>query len=224
MELKKIAHMSSDFKTKFGIPRQAGLAPELISRIEFEPEFRNPDCLRGLEHFSHIWVIWEFSENTKENWAATVRPPRFGGNERIGVFASRSPFRPNNLGLSCLEIESIDYESVGGPYIYVKGADLMDGTPIFDIKPYIPYSDSLPNAKQGYANRPDPKLEVEFVSMGSFPKEKLEALKKVLSLDPRPAYQDDPNRIYGFVFANYEIKFQVNGNKLIVKEIAKNED
>jgi len=222
MEIKPIAFMKSDFKTKFGIPRQAGLTPELISRIEFESEYRNPDAIRGLENFSHIWIIWEFSENSKENWAATVRPPRFGGNERIGVLATRSPYRPNNLGLSCVEIESIDLEAAGGPFINVKGADLMDGTPIFDIKPYIPYSDCLPNATKAFASRPDPKLEVIFPDKIDFPTDKLETLKKILSLDPRPAYQNDPDRIYGFVFADYEIKFKVDNNKVIVKEIAKN--
>ncbi len=220
MEIKAVAHIENDFTGSFGIPRQAGLVPEIISRIVFNDGFRNPDYIRGLEMFSHIWLIWDFSENHEAKRAATVRPPRLGGNRRVGVFASRSPYRPNPLALSCVKIESIDFESCA---ITVSGADMMNGSPIFDIKPYLPYSDILPEAKSGYAPMPEARLKViiEKKQAGLFPAEKLGALVKILELDPRPAYRQDQKRQYGLEFAGFEIKFFVDGNILTVKEISK---
>ena len=218
-EIKIIAHIRSDFPTKFGLPRQSGLVSELRAEIVFEPEYRNPDALRGLEGFSHLWIIWEFSEAKRENWSPTVRPPRLGGNTRMGVFATRSPFRPNPIGLSCVEILGIRQDKELGPVIEVGGADLMDGTPIYDIKPYIPYADAHPEAKEGFtAQNRGYCLEVEISEkmQKQLPPDKLEGLYGILAQDPRPSYQDDPERIYGFEYAGYEVKFRVSGNKLCV--------
>ena len=222
MDIQPIATIHTEFPEKFGIPRQSGLAANLQARIVFEPMFRNPDALRGLEEFSHIWLIWEFSANRRaaEQWQPTVRPPRLGGNEHMGVFATRSPFRPNPLGLSCVEIDHIELDSDEGPVIYVKGADLMDGTPIYDIKPYIKYADSRPHAVCGYVDRlPERSLKVIMApEISSAVKEKtiLPALVEVLSLDPRPSYHDDPDRVYGLSFAGYNVRFKVDDGVLTV--------
>lgn len=217
ISFKIIAKIKSDFDTKFGVPRQSGLVPGLKSRIRFEPEFRNTDALRGLEGFSHLWIVWIFSENIRESWSPTVRPPRLGGNKRLGVFATRSSFRPNPLALSCVKIEEIRLDGDEGPEIVVSGADLMDGTPIVDIKPYIPYTDSHPDATGGFTdsvfkNRLHVNAPAEILNKIEF--EKRDALIAVLEQDPRPAYQDDPERIYGFSFASKEIKFKVNHDTL----------
>ncbi len=220
-ELEPIAHIESDFGTKFGIPRQSLLVEELKSRIIFEPAFRSPDALRGLDSFSHIWLIWQFSENIRQSWSPTVRPPRLGGNVRMGVFATRSPFRPNNLGLSCVKLDGITEDHNLGPVLTVSGADLMNGTPIFDIKPYLPYSDSIPDAKDSYAPRPGLDLPVSFEN-GTREKispDKLEALQKVLSCDPRPRYQQDPDRVYGMLFAGKDIRFRVENGVLRVVDV-----
>ena len=222
MNIQPIATIHTEFREKFGIPRQSGLAANLQARIVFEPMFRNPDALRGLEEFSHVWLIWEFSANRRaaEQWQPTVRPPRLGGNEHMGVFATRSPFRPNPLGLSCVEIDHIEHDSDEGPVIYVKGADLMDGTPIYDIKPYIKYADSRPHAVCGYVDRlPERSLKVIMApEISSAVKEKtiLPALVEVLSLDPRPSYHDDPDRVYGLSFAGYNVRFKVDDGVLTV--------
>ncbi len=217
ISFKIIAKIKSDFDTKFGVPRQSGLVPGLKSRIRFEPEFRNADALRGLEGFSHLWIVWIFSENIRETWSPTVRPPRLGGNKRLGVFATRSSFRPNPLALSCVKIEEIRLDGDEGPEIVVSGADLMDGTPIVDIKPYIPYTDARPEAIGGFTdsvfkNRLHVNAPAEILNKIEF--EKRDALIAVLEQDPRPAYQDDPERIYGFSFAGREIKFKVNHDTL----------
>ncbi|MBE6924830.1 MAG: tRNA (N6-threonylcarbamoyladenosine(37)-N6)-methyltransferase TrmO [Ruminococcaceae bacterium] len=219
--IRPIAHMRSDFPTKFGIPRQSGLVEQLRSTIVFEEEFRNPDTLRGLEGFSHLWLIWQFSEAVREDWSPTVRPPRLGGNTRMGVFATRSPFRPNNLGLSCVKLLGIEQTKVG-TVIHVAGGDLMDGTPIFDIKPYIPYSDSYPEAKGGFTDTAgDFLLRVDFPEslLMLLPEEKREAAKAVLSHDPRPSYQRKPGRIYGLSFAGFDIRFTVEEDTLIVQTV-----
>ena len=220
--MKTIAKIRTDFPTKFGIPRQSGLVDELKGTIIFEPTYRNPDALRGLEGFSHIWLIWKFSTSGTEDWSPTVRPPKLGGNTRVGVFASRSPFRPNSLGLSCVKLEGIEETENHGSVLHVSGADLMDGTEIVDVKPYIPYADCHPDATGGFSKDADaPGLTVEYdeAILTPLPEEKREALLRVLELDPRPAYQDDENRIYGFGFAGFEVKFTVKGNVLSVKEI-----
>ena len=222
MIINPIAYIRTEFPEKFGIPRQSGLAANLQARIVFEPMFRNPDALRGLEEFSHIWLIWEFSANRRaaEQWQPTVRPPRLGGNEHMGVFATRSPFRPNPLGLSCVEIDHIEHDSDEGPVIYVKGADLMDGTPIYDIKPYIKYADSRPHALCGYVDRlSERSLKVIIpseISSAVKGKTVLPALVEVLSLDPRPSYHDDPDRVYGLSFAGYNVRFKVDDGVLTV--------
>lgn len=215
--IKAIARIRSDFPTKFGIPRQAGIVEELEARIVFEPEYRNPDALRGLEGFSHIWLIWQFSEAVREDWSPTVRPPRLGGNTRMGVFATRSPFRPNALGLSCVRLLGIE-DTEEGKTLRVAGADLMDGTPIFDIKPYIPYADCKPEAESGFAPDPGVQLTVEFLPEAErhIPPEKREALRGVLANDPRPRYKQDGERVYALEFAGREVKFQVKNNVLRV--------
>ena len=221
---KVIARIKSDFHDKFGIPRQSGLLKNLKSTIVFEPEFRNADALRGLDGFSHLWLMWIFSENVRDTWKPTVRPPRLGGNTRLGVFATRSSFRPNPLAMSCVKIESIDLTGEGAPTITVSGADLMDGTPIVDIKPYLPYADSVPEATGGFAEAVRfKKLDVEFAEdlpQNGFPQEKTAALVELLSEDPRPAYQKDADRIYGIRFAGFEIKFKVTGDRLTVVSIS----
>ena len=222
--VKPIANMHSDFATKFGIPRQSGLVEELRSTIVFEPEFRNEDALRGIEDYSHLWLIWQFSEAVREGWSPTVRPPRLGGNTRMGVFATRSPFRPNNLGLSCVKLLGVEHTCEHGTVLYVGGADLMDGTPIFDIKPYIPYSDCKTDAAGGFTSTADDfLLEVVFPDelMQKLPENKRDAAVGVLSHDPRPSYQRKPGRIYGLSFAGYDIRFTVEQDTLTVVEVNK---
>lgn len=217
-----IAHMESDFLTKFGIPRQSGLVEELDSTIVFEPEYRNPDALRGLEGFSYIWIIWQFSKNLRKDWSPTVRPPRLGGNTRMGVFATRSSFRPNGLALSCVRLLGIVETEDRGTVLRVAGADLMNGTPIFDIKPYIPYSDAHPEALGGFTDSANAfLLEVKCQNslLEVVPEEKRSALLGVLSHDPRPSYQHDPDRVYGMDFAGHNIRFSVSGNTLTVLSI-----
>ena len=220
--MRPIAHICSDFPTKFGIPRQSGLVTSLHSVIVFEPEYRISDALRGLDEFSHIWLIWEFSESVRETWSPTVRPPRLGGNIRKGVFATRSPFRPNPIGLSCVRLESIEWDTPQGAVLHVTGADLMNGTPIYDIKPYIPYADCHPDAKGSFADAHKDDILCVHISddlKNRIPSEHLEALIDILAHDPRPAYHKDPERIYGFPFAGMEVKFRVIGNDLEVCEI-----
>lgn len=222
IQIAPIAKMHSDFSSKFGIPRQSGLVAELRSTIVFEPEYRNPDSLRGIEDFSHLWLIWQFSENVRRDWSPTVRPPRLGGNTRLGVFATRSPFRPNNLGLSCVELIAVEHTENNGTVLHVAGADLMDGTPIFDIKPYIPYSDCKPGATGGFTDTAARQtLSVNFPAemLEKFPEDKREAAIGVLCQDPRPSYQHDPSRTYGLPFAGFDIKFQVNDDTLTVIDI-----
>lgn len=224
VNIQVIARMHSDFPTKFGIPRQSGLVEELESTIVFEPEFRKPDALRGIEGFSHLWIIWQFSQAVREEWSPTVRPPRLGGNTRIGVFATRSPFRPNNLGLSCVKLLGIEETEKDGTVLHVAGADLMDGTPIFDIKPYIPYSDSFPEAIGGFTDTAaDFILAVDFPAtlLEILPENKRQAAIGVLSHDPRPSYQRKPDRIYGLTFAGFDIRFTVKDNTLSVHEVRK---
>ncbi len=224
MNIEPIAKIYTDFKTKFGIPRQSRRVKELYAKIVFEKEFRNDECIRGIEQFSHLWLIWEFSENTDKKWSNTVRPPRLGGNKRVGVFATRSPFRPNSLGLSCVELIRVEDTANDGKVLIVSGADIMNGTPIYDIKPYIPYSDCVKDAKGGFSSEMnDYKLEVVFPSEleSLVAKDKISALKSVLSDDPRPSYQNDYERVYGFFFADYEIKFKVNANTLTVVDVIK---
>lgn len=219
-----IARMRSDFSTKFGIPRQSGLVSELRSAIVFEPEYRNPDALRGLEGFSHLWIVWQFSEAVREDWSPTVRPPRLGGNTRMGVFATRSPFRPNAIGLSCVELVSVEQDPKLGPVITVAGADLMDGTPILDIKPYIPYSDCKPQAVGGFTDTAgDFLLTVDFPTplLEKLPVGKREAAVAVLSHDPRPSYQRKRGRVYGLSFAGFDIRFQVEETRLTVCDVVK---
>lgn len=224
MNIEPIAKIYTDFKTKFGIPRQSRRVKELYAKIVFEKEFRNDECIRGIEQFSHLWLIWEFSKNTDKKWSNTVRPPRLGGNKRVGVFATRSPFRPNSLGLSCVELIRVEDTANDGKVLIVSGADIMNGTPIYDIKPYIPYSDCVKDAKGGFSSEmSDYKLEVVFPSEleSLVAKDKINALKSVLSDDPRPSYQNDDERVYGFFFADYEIKFKVSANTLTVVDVIK---
>ncbi len=222
--MEVIAKIHSDFKEKFGIPRQSGIVEELKARIVFEPKYRNPHAVMGLEEFSHIWILWQFSQAVRKEWSPTVLPPRLGGNTHVGVFATRSPFRPNPIGLSCVRLEQVEMDPKLGPVLLVAGADLMDGTPIFDIKPYVPQADSHPQALGGFsANVADYRLQVEIPEnwLRQIPEEKQEALKKVLAEDPRPAYQKEAGRVYGFSFAGQEIRFQVNGNVLTVCGVEK---
>ena len=219
--MKYIAHIRSDFPNKFGIPRQSGLVASLVSRIVFEPEYRKPDALRGIEGFSHLWLIWEFSESVGKDWSPTVRPPRLGGNTRLGVFATRSPFRPNPVGLSCVNLLSVE-QGKDGPVLVVAGADLMDGTPIYDIKPYVPYADCHPEALGGFTtNADDFLLEVDFPEdlLKKLPPDRRTAVVDVLSHDPRPSYQNDPERIYGMRFGTNDIRFRVDGKHLTVVEV-----
>lgn len=221
--LKTIAHIRSAFPSKFGIPRQSGLVDALKSRIVFEPEYRSADALRGLEGYSHIWLLWEFSEARRDTWSPTVRPPRLGGNQRMGVFATRSPFRPSPIGLSVVRLERIELHTPDGPVLHVRGADLMDGTPIYDIKPYLPHIDSHPEAAAGFsAQAAEHALEVVFPEhwLMKVAREDREALKAVLAQDPRPSYQNDPERIYGFVFAGLEVKFTVQEDVLTVCSVS----
>ena len=220
--MKIIARIRTDFPTKFGIPRQSGLVEELRGQIVFEPEYRSPDALRGLEGFSHIWLLWQFSQSVRESWSPTVRPPRLGGNERLGVFATRSPFRPNPIGLSCVRLDRVELQTKEGPTLVVSGADLMDGTPIFDIKPYLPYVDSRPEAQGGFASaKPEGGLTVDIppALLERLPQDLRAPLRGVLSCDPRPSYQNDPQRVYGLDFGGYNIKFTVDGQQLTVRAI-----
>ena len=224
VNIQPIAHMRSDFATKFGIPRQSGLVEELKSTIVFEPGFRDPEALRGIEGFSHLWIIWQFSEAVRQGWSPTVRPPRLGGNARMGVFATRSPFRPNNLGLSCVKLLGVEQTKDHGTVLHVGGADLMDGTPIFDIKPYIPYSDAHPDAAGGFTDTAgDLLVEVDFPPelLKKLPEEKREAAIGVLSHDPRPTYKKDSDRVYGLTFGGYDIRFTVKEKLLTVLDVVK---
>ncbi len=225
--IRPIARMKSDFSSKFGIPRQSGLVEELRSTIVFEPEFRNPDALRGIDGFSHLWIIWQFSEAVRTEWSPTVRPPRLGGNTRMGVFATRSPFRPNNLGLSCVKLLGVEETAEFGTVIHVGGADLMDGTPIFDIKPYVPYADCQPDAIGGFTDTAgDFLLEVDFPAdlLAQLPPEKQQAAVAVLSHDPRPSYQRKPGRVYGLTFAGFDIRFIVEEETLTVVAVERIEN
>ena len=220
--LHPIAHIQSDFADKFGIPRQSGLVDALRARIVFEPEYRDPSAFRGLEQFSHIWLVWQFTRAVRDKWSPTVRPPRLGGNTRVGVFATRSPFRPNPIGLSCVRLEAVSHDPQLGPVLLVRGGDLLDGTPIYDIKPYIPYVDSHPDAAQGYTAQTQtyhltvecpPELQTRLAP------EQWEGLLGVLENDPRPSYQNDPDRVYGMKFAGYEVHFTVADGVLTVCRI-----
>ncbi len=223
--MKPIAHIHTDFPAKFGIPRQSGIA-QTEGIIIFEKEYRTPEAFRGLEEFSHIWLLWEFSEAKRDKWQPTVRPPLLGGNKRMGVFATRSPFRPNSIGLSCVRLDKIESTSKYGTVLYIEGADLMDGTPIYDIKPYLAYTDSHPDAKGGFTEAlGDNRLTViipDEIKAG-FAENKLQSLLSILEQDPRPHYIDDSERVYGFMFAGYEIKFKVNGKTLTVVNTEKAE-
>lgn len=224
MEISPIAYIKTDFPEKFGVPRQSGLAKHLRGKIVFEKEYRNADALRGLEGFSHIWLIWEFSANRRtDQWQPTVRPPRLGGNVQMGVFATRSPFRPNPLGLSCVRISDIDLHTPDGPVIYVTGADLMDGTPIYDIKPYIRYADSRPEAVCGYVDELHERCLKVVIPAGLSDnieeKNIIPSLIETLRLDPRPSYHNDPDRDYGMSFAGYNVRFRVSDDTLTVTDI-----
>ena len=222
--IKIIAHIQTEFNTKFGVPRQSGLIDSLRGRIVFEPEYRIADALRGIEGFSHLWLIWQFSEARRDNWSPTVRPPRLGGNTRMGVFATRSPFRPNAIGLSSVKLIDVDYTSSDAPAIIVAGADLMNGTPIIDIKPYLPYTDSHPDASGGFTDTNTHtmtplKVNIPEALAARLGADTLVALQGTLACDPRPRYQHDPERIYGMVFANREVKFKVDGETATVISI-----
>ena len=222
MEIRQIGHMVSDFSEKFGIPRQSGLVEELESLVVFEPEWRDENALRGIEGFSHVWLIWEFSQARREGWSPTVRPPRLGGNQRMGVFATRSPFRPNPLGLSCVRLLGVEKHPGYGTVLRVGGADLLDGTPIYDVKPYLPQADCHPEALGGFAeSTPWHGLEVEMppALLAKVPADKRRALLAVLAQDPRPSYQADPTRVYGMSFASLQIKFQVQDGMLKVVDV-----
>lgn len=224
LTVRPIAHIRSDFKEKFGIPRQSGRAPALEAEIIFETEFRNPDALRGIEEFSHLWLIFDFSAAHREEWSATVRPPRLGGNTRVGVFASRSPFRPNPLGLSCVQLLRVEKRENEGCVLIVSGADLLDGTPILDIKPYLPFADCQIEATGGYASAHEKDgVEVLFPEelLQMIPESKREGLLQCLADDPRPSYQEDETRVYGMKFAEFDVKFSVQANKLTVVSVTK---
>ena len=222
--MKIIAHIHTDFPDKFGIPRQSGLVKGLVGQIMFEPEYRNPEIVKGIEEFTHIWLLWKFSESRKEHWSATVKPPRLGGKVRKGVFATRSPFRPNDIGLSCVRLMKVELDEKRGPVLTVEGADLMDKTPIYDIKPYIPLSDCHPEASEGYTKETRVhELEVHVPEdlLRVYPEEKREAVIGVLAQDPRPAYVQDPERLYGVSFAGYDVKFKVENDILTVQNVEK---
>ena len=224
MTLKVIAHIRTAFPTKFGIPRQSGLVDSLRGEVIFTPEYRNADAVRGLEDFSYIWLVWQFSGAVRDNWSPTVRPPRLGGNTRMGVFATRSPFRPNPLGLSSVKLEAIEHRPDVGPVLIVRGADLMDGTPIYDIKPYIPYADCHPDASEGFTGQTRMHLlQVEFppTLMAQVPEADRDALTGVLASDPRPSYQHDPERVYGMEFGGLEVHFRVDSEVLTVTDVSR---
>lgn len=217
--MKVIGHIRTDFPSKFGIPRQSGLIDSLKGKIILEPEYRNPQVYKGIEEFSHIWLLWEFSEAKKEHWSATVKPPRLGGKKRMGVFATRAPFRPNNIGLSCVKLDRVEQDEKDGPVLWVAGVDLLDGTPIYDIKPYIPLADCHPEASEGYTRETKiHELKVEFPEelLNQYPEEKRQAVLGILAQDPRPTYFQDPERVYGVPFAGFDVKFRVDGDLLIV--------
>lgn len=219
IQMQIIARLHTDFPTKFGIPRQSSLVKSLRSTLVFEPEFRNPDALRGLEGFSHVWLLWQFSAAVQDSWSPTVRPPRLGGNTRMGVFATRSPFRPNAIGLSAVELAGIEPDTPQGPVLHLLGADLMDGTPILDIKPYLPYADAYPDARGGFAAQaPQQTLQVEFppALLAQIPADRRESLLAVLAQDPRPRYQNAPDRVYGMAFAGFDVRFTVTDDILRV--------
>ena len=225
MEFKTIARIHTGFPEKFGIPRQSGIV-ETPGYIVFEPPYNNPDAVRGLEEFSHIWLIWQFSQDVRDDWSPTVRPPRLGGNTRVGVFASRSPFRPNPIGLSLVKLESIEYDHSLGLVLHVTGADILDGTPIYDIKPYLPYSEAKPDAEGGFAHRVmDDSMQVvltedaDLEPAKEIPEEDLYTIKKLLAQDPRPRYQDDPERVYGMSYGDWEVKFTAGDGVIMVKSI-----
>ena len=222
MEIQPIAHFESPFSTKFGIPRQSGLVPTLTGRIVFTPEYRQMDAVRGLDDFDYLWLVWEFSANRDAQKSLTVRPPRLGGNQRMGVFATRSPFRPNNLGLSCVRLDRVEHNPNLGPVIYVRGADLMDGTPIYDIKPYVAYADAHPDARSGFVDKTEwqpLKVELPDVLATKVPNDQIASLIATLEQDPRPRYHDNPDRIYGMPFLNLDIRFKVADNVLTVIDI-----
>lgn len=223
--LRPIARIQSDFSEKFGIPRQSGLVEALRARVVFAPEYRVREAFRGLEGFTHIWLVWAFSQNVEAGWSPTVRPPRLGGNVRMGVFATRSPFRPNPIGLSCVELLAVDYDAPDGPALVVGGADLLDGTPIFDVKPYVPHADCRPQARGGFADaHREDRLAVDFPPRleALVPPDKREALRGVLAGDPRPSYQRDPQRLYGLGFAGLQVRFTVEDGVLRVRQVEKN--
>ena len=225
MEICPIAHFYSPLTSKFGIPRQSGLAPSLPGRIVFEPAYRQPEAIRGLESFSHLWIIWEFSANGHEATGLTVRPPRLGGNERVGVFASRSPYRPNRLGLTCVCINKVEMHPQQGPVIHVQGADLMDGTPIYDLKPYVGYADCHPEARSGFVDTTEwQPLQVTIPDQlaSLFSEEELAGLREVLAQDPRPRYHDDPDRVYGMPFAGRDVRFRVSNKIVVVVDVINN--
>ncbi len=224
--MKVVARIHSDFPEKFGIPRQSGLVPALRARIVFEPAFRNEDALRGIEGFSHLWLIWQFSAAVRDTWSPTVRPPRLGGNERVGVFATRSPFRPNAIGLSCVRLEGVRREEGLGTVLLVSGADLMDGTPIYDIKPYLPYADAHPEALGGFAPAPKETIAVDCPPelLQKLPEGQRAALTGVLAQDPRPPYQDDPERVYGMSFGGFAVRFCVSGGTAHVLSIEREKE
>ncbi len=222
-----IAYIHTDFKEKFGIPRQSGLISECKGKIVFKKEYSVPEAFRGLEDFSHIWVLWEFSESKRDTWSPTVRPPLLGGNKRMGVFATRSPFRPNSIGLSALRLDKVDTDARDGVTLHVSGADMLDGTPVFDIKPYLPYTDSIPHATGGFTESlGERKLEVSFPDelLKRVPEKKRSSLMAVLEGDPRPSYQDDPERVYGMKFSEFEVKFRVEGGRLQVTSLRMNNE
>ena len=217
--MKIIGHIRTDFPSKFGIPRQSGLIETLKGKIILEPEYRNPQVYKGIEQFSHIWLLWEFSEAQKEHWSATVKPPRLGGKTRMGVFATRAPFRPNNIGLSCVKLDRVEMDEKDDPVLWVAGVDLLDGTPIYDIKPYIPLTDCHPEASEGYTKETKiHELKVEFPEelLNQYPEEKRQAVLGILAQDPRPTYFQDPERVYGVPFAGFDVKFKVDGDTLVV--------
>lgn len=223
--IRPVAVYRGDFPKKFGLPRQAGVVKELEGLVVFEPAFRNRDALRGLEGFSRVWLIWQFSQSLQTEFSPTVRPPRLGGNVRMGVFATRSPFRPNGLGLSCVELAAVEEREGLGTVLRVRGADLMDGTPIFDVKPYVPYADAYPEARAGFAPDPGETLTVDFPPelLAAIPESKRQALRGVLENDPRPRYQQDPERIYTMSFAGYEVSFTVREDVLAVTDVRKSD-
>ena len=225
MQMEIIARIHTDFPEKFGIPRQSGLVDGLTGRIVFEEKYRNPDALRGIEGFSHLWLIWQFSRAIREEWSPTVKPPRLGGNQRMGVFATRSPFRPNPIGLSCVRLQRVELHTAEGPVLWVAGIDLLDGTPIYDVKPYLPYADCHPEATGGFAQEVmGHRLEVAFPEelLALVPPEKREALREVLAQDPRPGYQhNEPDRRYGVAFAGLDVRFTVEGDVLLVREVVR---